>query len=148
MRLLKSLSFLLLVAAAFAAGLLVSQREHSHEEHASLVPRPSSKVRYQCPMHPQVIQDTPGICPICHMDLQRVVEGEADAEVPAMPGSGAVPEHAPFALSTARQQLIGVTRGKVERRALTREIRAFGKVAYDPTLYQAITDYREAVRAR
>jgi hypothetical protein len=29
-------------------------------------------VKYQCSMHPQIIQDQPGVCPICHMDLGRV----------------------------------------------------------------------------
>jgi Cu(I)/Ag(I) efflux system membrane fusion protein/cobalt-zinc-cadmium efflux system membrane fusion protein len=27
---------------------------------------------YQCPMHPEVVQDTPGECPICGMDLVEV----------------------------------------------------------------------------
>src|SRR6185436_6513839 len=27
---------------------------------------------YQCAMHPQIVQDHPGICPICQMKLQRV----------------------------------------------------------------------------
>jgi hypothetical protein len=26
-------------------------------------------VKYTCPMHPEVIEDKPGICPICKMDL-------------------------------------------------------------------------------
>ena len=29
-------------------------------------------VQYQCPMHPQIVQDQPGKCHICHMDLQKV----------------------------------------------------------------------------
>jgi len=29
----------------------------------------NSKQIYTCPMHPQVISDKPGVCPICHMDL-------------------------------------------------------------------------------
>lgn len=33
--------------------------------------------KYTCPMHPQVIQDGPGQCPICGMDLVRVNKGDA-----------------------------------------------------------------------
>jgi Cu(I)/Ag(I) efflux system membrane fusion protein len=63
-------------------------------------------------------------------------------------GESTVPGHAGFSLSTERQQLIGVTRGKVEMRDLAVEIRAGGRVAYDPDLYQAMVEYREALRAR
>src|SRR5262249_5793737 len=65
------------------------------------------------------------------------------------PASSAPPPgHAPFTLSPARQQLIGVRRARVERRPLTVAIRAVGTVAYDPGLYQAVVEYRQAVRAR
>jgi len=30
----------------------------------------TSKVEYSCPMHPDVVQDKPGKCPKCGMDLQ------------------------------------------------------------------------------
>ncbi len=32
----------------------------------------SSATKYTCPMHPQIIADKPGTCPICHMDLVPV----------------------------------------------------------------------------
>lgn len=38
----------------------------------------SSKEVYVCPMHPQIVQDRPGQCPICGMDL--VKEDEVDQE--------------------------------------------------------------------
>ncbi len=38
----------------------------------------SNKEVYTCPMHPQIIQDRPGQCPICGMDL--VKKGEIDQE--------------------------------------------------------------------
>jgi len=63
-------------------------------------------------------------------------------------GGGGIPGHAPFALSSERQQLIGVKAEEVERRPLDVEIRTVGKVAYDPGLYQAFVEYREALRAR
>jgi len=61
---------------------------------------------------------------------------------------GNVPGRAPFTLSPERQQLIGVTHAPVGVRPLEVEVRAFGRVAYDPKLYQAIVEYREALRAK
>ncbi len=57
---------------------------------------------------------------------------------------GDVPGHAAFTLSRERQQLIGVTKARIERRPLEIVIRAVGRVAYDPKLYQAVVEYREA----
>ncbi len=37
-----------------------------HEENVS------GKTLYTCPMHPQIVQETPGECPICGMDLVKV----------------------------------------------------------------------------
>ena len=46
-----------------------------------------SAAAYQCPMHPSVVQERPGECPICGMDLVRV---EARAAAPASsPAAGA-----------------------------------------------------------
>ncbi|MBI3784072.1 MAG: efflux RND transporter periplasmic adaptor subunit [Deltaproteobacteria bacterium] len=106
-------------------------------------PDPASKILfYRHPMRadvtsPEPAQDEMGMAyiPVRAADLAA---GSADD----------VPGHAPFTLSTERQQLIGVTRTKLELRPLDTEIRAVGKVAYDPMLYQAITEYREALKAR
>jgi Cu(I)/Ag(I) efflux system membrane fusion protein len=76
------------------------------------------------------------------MDYVPVYEEEATAK------PGTVAGHAAFSLAPQRQQLIGVRKARVERRPLAVEIRAVGQVAYDPALYQAIVEYREALRAR
>lgn len=37
--------------------------------------------KYTCPMHPQIIKDAPGTCPICGMDLVPVNTGTSAAEL-------------------------------------------------------------------
>jgi membrane fusion protein, copper/silver efflux system len=40
------------------------------------------KMQYTCPMHPQVLEDHPGTCPICGMTLvKKTVQTSADADI-------------------------------------------------------------------
>lgn len=43
-----------------------AQDEHEHGQMGQ------SETKYTCPMHPQIVQDSPGTCPICGMDLVPV----------------------------------------------------------------------------
>jgi len=49
----------------FCSGLILSACTGEHERHAEAV-------KYTCPMHPQIVNDGPGTCPICKMDLVPV----------------------------------------------------------------------------
>ncbi|MEJ2576491.1 MAG: efflux RND transporter periplasmic adaptor subunit [Gammaproteobacteria bacterium] len=77
--------------------------------------------KYVCPMHPQIVKDAPGTCPICGMDL---VEKLMDADV------GKYPE---VELSSAVVQNLGVRTQPVERGTLWKYIRTVGRVEYDET---------------
>jgi Cu(I)/Ag(I) efflux system membrane fusion protein len=79
---------------------------------------------YYCPMHPQIVQDHPGECPICSMTL--VIR---PASAAAKPAPSAVPGLAPIELPADRVQLIGVRTEKVQRQALAGEVRTVGVVA-------------------
>jgi hypothetical protein len=70
--------------------------------------------KYVCPMHPQIIKDAPGSCPICGMDL---VEKMMD------PMTGKRPE---VALTPAVIQTLGVRTAKAERGTLWRYIITVG----------------------
>lgn len=54
--------------------------------------REHAKTLYRCPMHPDIIRDASGECPICGMDL---VEFEPEPATGATPGSGNAPPGAP-----------------------------------------------------
>src|SRR5947209_1336236 len=38
-------------------------------EHRASTTTSSSAIEYYCPMHPSIVRDRPGQCPICSMDL-------------------------------------------------------------------------------
>ena len=48
-------------------------------------------VQYRCPMHPSVITDIPGACPICGMDLAPIQLGGATTGKPTAPTSNVTP---------------------------------------------------------
>lgn len=72
-------------------------------------------------------------CPVCGTHVE---ESEASGE------------RAAIMLSEERRQKIGMRSEAVKRRALSVVVRATGRVAYDPDLYNAMNEHREAVKAR
>ncbi|MBI3442091.1 MAG: efflux RND transporter periplasmic adaptor subunit [Proteobacteria bacterium] len=45
----------------------------------------AAAVKYTCPMHPQIISDRPGKCPICSMDLVQIADTEHQHEMSQPP---------------------------------------------------------------
>jgi RND family efflux transporter MFP subunit len=106
---------------------------------------------WTCTMHPSVHPKTPGKCPICSMDLVPVMkktseknetaapsggETKSMSSMPGVPGmkEGAqtnAPQTSEFVVPVERQQQIGVTYAKVERKPLERAIRAVGAIVPD-----------------
>jgi Cu(I)/Ag(I) efflux system membrane fusion protein len=89
-----------------------------------------------CPMHPQIVQDQPGTCPICHMPLaarkkQNRLSGEA---LPA----GVV---ARIQLSPYRLALAGVQTTEVTYRPLARRLRSAGFIEFDERRLTRITNW-------
>jgi membrane fusion protein, copper/silver efflux system len=72
---------LLLVAVATAGVTLggSSLLRHQHDDAPSGATA-AAKDQYQCPMHPTIVQDHPGDCPICGMKLVKVASAGAGDE--------------------------------------------------------------------
>jgi Cu(I)/Ag(I) efflux system membrane fusion protein len=80
-------------------------------------------IEYYCPMHPQVVQDLHGTCPICGMPLARRKKGEK-ATLP--PGVTARVPLAPFQVAAA-----GIKTVEVRYAPLAQALTTVGYVAFD-----------------
>jgi hypothetical protein len=69
------IAYCLLLIVFFASCNTKVKEDHSQHE--------QQKQLYTCSMHPQIIRDKPGNCPICGMQL---VKKETDAKMVAEPG--------------------------------------------------------------
>jgi len=83
----------------------------------------ASAVEYFCPMHPQIVRDAFGPCPICGMPLSRRAKGAKET----------LPEGvlARVQLSPYRIAQAGIRTAEVAPRPLVREVRAVGFVEVD-----------------
>ena len=86
-RIVRRVAVAVIVLAAFAGGFFLRDRLRAHAGHGDAVAAASSqggaKQLWTCGMHPQVIQDKPGDCPICHMELTPLKTEAAASIAPA-----------------------------------------------------------------
>jgi len=90
----KKLRTLLMIAAAgvvawFVIAAVMPKLHSGHVHDVAGVVAPSSAVaaevaaqKYTCGMHPMIITDEPGLCPICNMDLTPLKAGGSDPDKP------------------------------------------------------------------
>ena len=111
---------ILALGVGFAAGIWLGGEEasESHDTGPDV---------YRCPMHPTVVSDRPAGCPVCGMDLVPDQPGRSGHEG----GHGEAVSEVRINPSTV--QNMGVRTADVERRALSRTVRAMGRVDYDET---------------
>jgi membrane fusion protein, copper/silver efflux system len=89
----------------------------SHEGHVDSTNTAEEAEYYTCPMHPQVRSATPGICPICHMDLVKASNGRQQS---SLSDTSAV------VLNRNGQELANVSTVPVGYETVQQSIRAFG----------------------
>ncbi len=126
---------LLCLGVGFAVGVLATRGPaHDHAEDGT-----ATGVQYQCPMHPSIVQDHPGTCPICGMKLVKTEaaapagdQGDRHADASSVPGMATVN------IDPARQQLIGLSTAEVVPGTVGGRIRTVGHVGVDETRVRRI----------
>lgn len=109
----------LIMLGLAACGQETQATRESHEQAAQETAEEVKHTRYVCPMHPQIVRDAAGTCPVCGMDLvEKHIESGAD-------------ERPPVTLAAAVVQNMGVRTAKVKRGVLQRHILTQGTVTYD-----------------
>ncbi len=141
-----------------SAAPAAADAAHDHARHAETAPTatqtpstptaekpaPDAKfvTKYTCPMHPQIIEDHPGNCPICGMTLvpklfpagtkdntgSAAAKTEQTAPAPVASNPAPLPEVA-VAPRTLRD--MNVVMARAQWRNLTRQIHSVGLVALD-----------------
>lgn len=109
---------ILLIATGFFMILIMAcnRQKDSHAGHQQ------EKAEYTCPMHPEIIRDAPGNCPICGMDLvlkDKSIQKVTDVDLEALlkPTNEYVVSSVPVTTMEQKQKEI--------------EIEALGNIAYD-----------------
>ncbi len=121
---------LLLVLLAFAVGggWLLWQNQHSVK--ATTQKAIQSRQLYTCSMHPFILREKPGLCPICGMELIKKIDiGSSDQ--PAMV------DH--LSLSPNQRVMANVATLEATYKTFNKEINAVGIVQYDQSRQARVT---------
>ena len=122
----------LLLAFAAGGGWFLWQNKHtgnSASEKANQV-----KQLYTCSMHPFIIREKPGLCPICGMELIKKIDNSASSEAPP-PADMA----AHVSLSPAQRVMANVATVEAKNEILNKETNAVGIVQYDQSRQAKVT---------
>ena len=112
-----------------ALPLFISCRNEKKDKHAEHAQQQVKEV-YTCPMHPEIVRNAPGNCPVCGMDLVKKQTGNnavRDVELDAL-------------LEPANEFVVAsIPVTTIEQREEAIELNAVGRVAYDTRQAGAIS---------
>lgn len=131
------------LGAAGALGGLAGCGGKRDGDHASKEAAPAS---YFCPMHPQIVSDRQGDCPICNMRLvtaelppeeaearmrEEAAAGGATGQSTEVGGEGAPQGYSTITINTEKQQLMGLKLVAATGEPIDATIRTVGRITPD-----------------
>ena len=117
---------------ATPAGLAHDHGQPSGVAHAQ---EKGGKQLYTCGMHPNVIQEGPGTCPICGMDLTPMKKGSGGG---AGGGGGGADAEGTVTVDPVMVQNMGVRVAQVKEGSLSRRVRTIGEVVVAEDLVSVV----------
>ena len=127
----KPLIIILSVLVLAAIGFFSYKMFFEHKEQKT---ETAKNEVYTCPMHPQIIRDHPGICPICNMDLVlKHTDSQAETE---NKNSNNINE---ISLSPSQQVLANVQTEVVQSRNFSADLELNGYIKYNESKMRHIS---------
>jgi Cu(I)/Ag(I) efflux system membrane fusion protein len=132
-----------IAALALAGGSYYYGVHSGHDHHADQAAAGKggeAKVQYTCPMHPFILKDKPGTCPICAMELIKKVDGAAAGGAPQTPEQKQQAEMlGHVSLSPTQRVMANVATVAAKQSPLNKEINAVGIVQFDQSRQAKVT---------
>jgi Cu(I)/Ag(I) efflux system membrane fusion protein len=128
---------IILLAVAAGGGWLLWQNRQPLKATDQLVTR--AKQLYTCTMHPFIIRDKPGVCPICGMELIKKIDNAPQSGTASTAGAEQAGMPAHVSLSEKQRVMANVATMEAKTETLNKEINALGIVQYDQSRQARVT---------
>jgi Cu(I)/Ag(I) efflux system membrane fusion protein len=129
---------IIILASLAGGGWYVWQ--HKGHDHAAEGKTAQGKQLYTCSMHPFIIKDKPGTCPICGMELIKKIDSapaDGAAQTPEQKQQAEMLGH--VSMSANQRIMANVATVEAKNGALNKEINAVGIVQFDQSRQAKVT---------
>jgi Cu(I)/Ag(I) efflux system membrane fusion protein len=133
-----ALPLIILLLVALSGGGWYAWQHLGHD-HAGEGKGSQGKTLYTCSMHPFIIKDKPGTCPICGMELIKKIDGAAGGGAQSAEQKQQADMLGHVSLSPTQRVMANVATVAVKQSTLNKEINAVGIVQYDQSRQAKVT---------
>ena len=130
---------LVVIILASAAGGGWYAWQHTGHDHAAEGKNAQGKQLYTCAMHPFIIKDKPGTCPICSMELIKKIDGAANGGPQTADQKQQAEMLGHVSMSANQRIMANVATIEAKQQTLNKEINAVGIVQFDQSRQAKVT---------